>query len=337
MAAPGTQIFTYLQMGKETTAGTLVAATRQWYGQGSGEIDIDDMLSMQRGNRGTRTQLVGAATRGVAVKLGYQSDPDIGAAYDELHYIYGQLDGGNTGVGAGADKVWTIAPSQTGANAQEAYTIEVGDDTQEFEFGYCQASDFTLSAAKDGMTQLGVNWFARQPVKSTKTAVAANTAVRIPGYLWAPKFATAQSGLAGASETLNFLQDFSVTYTTGLVPRFYQDGLAFFGQSVEALPMTATVTLHVESLALAVTEFYDKKRAQTVDFLQLGTSTRGPSLGSTNYGVTLQFALLWTDVKPIASVEDGVNIYEITGETVYDSTWTQSMTASITNSIATIT
>lgn len=334
MTAPGTQLLTYFQLGKETSAGTTVAATRQWYGQGSGETDVDHMLALHRGNRGTRTQLAYATSKGVAVKIAYKSDSDIGAAYDELPFIFGQLDGGNSAVGAGADKTWTIAPSQTGANAQESYTIEVGDDIQEFEFGYCQASDFTLSAAKDGMTELEINWFGRQPVKSTKTAVAANTAVRIPGYLWIPRWATAQSGLAGASDTLNFLQDWSVTHQTGLVPRFYQDGLAYFGQSVEALPQTATVTLHVESTAQAISQFYDKKAAQTVDFMQL--KALGPTLGGSNYSVTLQYALLYTDVKQIASVEEGVNIWEITAETVIDPTWATNMSAVIVCALAAI-
>jgi len=337
MAAPGVQLLSGWQMGKESTAGTLVAATRQWYGQGSGEINIDDMLAMHRGNRGTRTNLAGASTQGVIANLAYQSDSEMGCAYDELPFIFGQLDGGNSGVAGTSDYVWTIAPSQTGSNSQESYTIEVFDATQEYEFGYAQARDFTISASKDGMTQLGVNWFARQPVKSTKTSVAANTSVRIPGYLWAPKFASAQSSLSGASETLNFLQDFSVTYQTGLTPRFYQDGLAYFGQSVEALPMKADLTLHVESLAAAVSEFYDKKRAQTVSFIQLSTAARGPALGNTTYAVQLQFAVIYTDVKPIASVDDGVNLYEITAETVYDPTWTASMAASITCAVATIT
>lgn len=335
MTAPGTQIFTYFQTGKESTAGTTVAATRQWYGQGSGETTIDDMLALHRGNRGTRTQLVSADTKGVAVQIAYQSDADMGCSYDELVFPFSQLKGGVTGSGAQADKTWTFAPSQTGANSQESYTIEVGDDIQEIEFGYAQMSDFTISAAKDGKTQLSCNWFARQPVKSTKTAVSANLGVRIPGYLWIPRWASAQSGLSGASDVLNFLQDFSIRHTTGLTPRFYQDGLAYFGQSVEAVEQTAEITLHVESTSTTISEFYDKKRAQTVDFMQLKCT--GPTLGSSNYSVQLQYAVLWTDVKQIASVDNGVNIWEVTGQTVYDTTWATNCNAVIVNSIAALT
>lgn len=335
--APGVQPFTYFQMGKESTAGTSVAATRQWYGQGSGETDVDHMLALHRGNRGTRTQLAYATTTGVGVKLNFQSNSDIGVAYDELPFIFGQLDGGNTGSGASANKTWTIAPSQTGANAQESYTIEVGDDVQEFEYEYAQMSDFTISASRDAgaMTQFQGNWFARQATKSTKTSVSANTAVRIPGKLWIPSFATAQSGLSGASTSLNFLVDWSAHHQTGLGPRFYQDGLSYFGQSVESMEQTAEVTLHVESTALAISEFYDKKAAQTVDFLQLKATD--PTLGSATYAATLQYALIYTDVKQIASSDNGVNIWEITAQTPYDSTWATNFGASIVCSIASIT
>ena len=56
---------------------------------------------------------------------------------------------------------------------------------------------------------------------------------------------------------------------TGMVPRYYQDGTKDFGQSVEAADLKATLTLRVEATAQAVTQFYDKWRAQTVDFYQV--------------------------------------------------------------------
>ncbi len=335
MTAPGTQLFTYLSTGKESTAGTSVATTRQWYGQGSGELDIDDMLALHRGNRGTRTNLAYATSKGTMSHIAYQSDTDIGAGYNELIFALTQLKGGMSAVGASADKTWTCAPSQTGANAQETYTIEVGDDVQEYEVPNCGATDFTISASRDGLTELSINWVGRKAVKSTKTTLAANTDVRIPGKLWIPRWATAQSGLAGASDTLNFLQDWSVTHQTGLVARMYQDGREDFGQLVEALPQTAVVTFHVESTAFAVSEFMDKKRAKTVDFMQL--SATGPALGGSNYSAQLQYALLYTDVKAIASVDEGVNLYEIAAETVIDPTWATNFGGVIVGSLTALT
>src|SRR5690242_11746237 len=112
MVAPGTQIFTYMQLGKESSAGTSVAATRRWFPDGTGNVEIDNHLNVYRGNRGNRTLATGGIEMGETVNIPYRSNPDIGLLYDELPYILGQIDGGNTATGALANKTWTIAPSQ---------------------------------------------------------------------------------------------------------------------------------------------------------------------------------------------------------------------------------
>lgn len=337
--APGVQHYTLFQMGKETTAGTAVAATKIWYPDGTGAVNIDPMQSQFRGNRGTKTHLVGAIQKGVGVSIPFRSNPDMGIGYDELVYLLNQAGGGTAGTGASADKTWTWAPSQTAADTTLTYTIEVGDDNQFWEFEYSFAPSFTLSAARDGMTEAEVNWVARQPTKTTKTSLTAPAVPqRIPGLLWKPRFATSQAGLAGASDQSNFLLDWQAEIQTGWVPRFYQDGNNYFGQMVQAAELKANLTMHVESTALAVSEFYDKWNpggAPTVDFIQL--KALGPTLGGSNYSATLQFAVIYTQVNPIASEQDGVNIYEIQAETVYDSTWSQSMGGTVVNSIGTAT
>ena len=324
MPAPGSQQFTLFQTGKEATSGTLVAATRQWYPDGTGIINIDPMLAFHGGNRGTRTRTAYASQKGIAVNLSYRSHPDVGVAWDELPIILNQADGGTVGSGASANKTWTWAPAQAAAPTNAvSHSIEVGDDVQAYKFEYGMARSFTLSAARDGMTQLSVDWFARQPTKGAMAAVAPNSAVRIPGALWMPIFATSQANLNSGGTATNFLLDWQVQVTTGLEPRYYQDGTMYFGQAVASQPLNADITLHVESTALAISEFYDKWMARTVDFLRL--KAIGPVLGSGNYSASLDFALLYNSVKPIASEVDGVNVYEITAQSVYDTAWTQSM------------
>lgn len=328
--APGIQLMTYFQMGKESTAGTAVAATRRWFPAGTGAINIDNHLHIYRGNRGTWTQATGGVEMGEDVTLTYQSNPDIGLLYDELPFILGQIDGGNSPTGALANKTWTIAPNQTAAKSPESYTIEVGDDTQEFEFEYARARSFTIAADKDSMTSLEVDWFARQSTKSTKTALSSNLPlVGIPGYLWKVRFADTQAGLSGASDQDNFLQDFSLTTNTGSVPRHSMMGVKYFGEAVEAGPLTASLTMHVNSTALAVSQFYDKWRSQTVDFIQL-KATDPTVLGSSVYSAQVQMAMLYTGVKPISAEQDGVNFYEIEAELMIEpTTWAQSMSWSV--------
>jgi hypothetical protein len=331
----GTQPFTLFQTGKETTKGTPVAATRQWYPDGTGVINIDPMLSLHGGNRGTRTNVAHASTRGYEVSINYRSNPDVGLAFDELPIILNQADGGTAGSGASANKTWTWSPAQTAAPTNAvAHTIEAGDDVQFWEFEYAMARSFTISAARDGMTQLEVDWFARQPTKTTKTAVSANTAVRIPGRLWTPTWFTTQAGLGTAAATTDMLLDWSLTVQTGLTPRFTMNGQPYFDHEAAGAELMGEITFNVESTSTAVSQFYDKWVAQTVDFMQLRAV--GPTLGTGTYIASIQMALLYTNVQPIASEQDGTNIYAITARTVYDSTWTQSIGGSAVCSISSL-
>src|SRR4051812_36089504 len=107
--APGVQHYTMLQLGKEATAGTAVAATKVWYPDGTGLIQIDPMQSLYRGNRGTKTHLVGGTSKGVGVSIPFSTNPDMGIGFDELPYLLNQAGGGTAFTGSSADKtyVWS--------------------------------------------------------------------------------------------------------------------------------------------------------------------------------------------------------------------------------------
>lgn len=332
--ATGTQLFTFLNLGKESTSGTSVNATREWYPDGTSTFDPGVQQTELRGNRGTRANMIGTLEIGELASVNYKSHPSLGMAWDEFTYLGSQLDGGNSGVGAGDDKVWTIAPSMTAANTPESYTAEVGDQNQCWDLDYMQMTDWTISAGQRELTQLEWNAFARRATKSTATSVAANQAIRIPSYLWKIRFATAQSGLAGASDESGLLVDFSINHFTGLTPRFYLEGVKYFTQSAESQEQRAEITLHVESQGTATSEFYDKFRAGTNSFMQLKAT--GPALGGTNYSAQMQFAVAYTSVMPISSELDGVNLWEVKAKTVFDPTWGTYFAGLFTNSIATI-
>lgn len=332
---PGVQNFTFLTIGKESTAGTSVATTREMYPDGSGMLSIDRMRTFHEGaNRGTKSNITHATQQGIAVTVPYRSASDVGCSFDDLIIPFSQLDGGQTGAGAGADKAWTFTPTQTGSSATESYTIEVGDDVQAYEVEYCKASRFALSAGRDDLTQLEIDFFGRQATKVTATSVAANNGIKIPGQLWTIKFATAQSGLDGASVSSNFLVNWALDVDTGIRPRWYQDGLLYFGQAVEAQRLGGSLSLSVESTSQAITQFYDKAAADTVDFIRLKAT--GPTLGSSTYIASMDMAVLYDDVQVIGGVDDGVNLYNVTARLVYDSTFTNAITAALTCSLAAV-
>lgn len=332
---PGIRLLSYMQIGKEATPGTAVPATRRMAPDLTSGFSVDWMKTYHEGrSTGTRNPITYATQQGTMVTINYRSMDGAGIAYDDLPYFMHFPQGGTAGTGAGADKTWTTAWGGAAAGSPLALTIEFGDDVQNYEADYCQVRHIGVSAEPQGLTQLTADIYGRQSTKSTKTSLTMPNPVNIPGYLWKIRFATSQAGLTAASDVTNFLVSWDAEWDTGLVPRFYHDGLAYFGQGVEAAPVTGQLHLVVESTAQAITQFYDKGAANTVDFVQLKAT--GPSLGSSNYSSQFQFAVEYETVQPLSGEQDGVNLYDITARIVYDSTWQKSIESTTVCSLATL-
>lgn len=329
---PGLQHYTKMVIGRESTAGTAVAGSRLLYPDGTGMFDIDYMLTHHSdANRGTKTHVTHGTSMGVSVAIPFRTAGETGVGFDELVIPFSQIKGGVTGSGGTAAKVWTFTPTQTATSSQESYTLEAGDDNEAWRFEYAQARRWRLSASQDSITQLEIDFFARQPtIASTLSAATATNPVKVVGKRWKTAFATAQSGLNAASYESNFLLDFDLDVTTGLVPRRYLDGNDYFGQSVEGEDLDFTITMHGESTSVASTR-YAKWTNQQVEFVRL--RNEGASVGSTTYTAQIDLAVLWTSVRPIAAADEGVNVWEFTGRAAYDSTWGNSISAVVVNSV----
>jgi len=313
---PGIQDFTYLNWGKETVRGTPVAPTRQMYADGTGVLDVDPSLSFHEAeNRGVRTRIARATQRAEDVALKFATAD--GVAFDDLILPITQLIGAPTYTGAGADRTVTWQPLMAAANNPLAYSFDVGDDVQNWRVQYGMLSGFKLAAALDELTSLECTAFGQKTVKTAKASPATNSAIKIPGDLWTIKYATTQAGLAGASISTNHLLGWSLDVTTGLIWRHYMDGTLQGAQHVET-SIGAVLEMTVESTALAVSEFYDKWLAQTLDFVRLKAT--GPTLGASNYSCQIDAPILWSKVEPISSEQDGINIWKVTGNLAYDPT-----------------
>ena len=140
---------------------------------------------------------------------------------------------------------------------------------------------------------------------------------QLPSDLWTIKFAATIAGLSGASVVTNFLIGFDLEVQTGLLWRHYLDGNLFGTQHVET-DIAWTLNLKVEATAQAVTQFYDKAAADTMDFIRL-KATGGP-LGGTNYSSQIDLPVLYEEPEVIGDEDEGVNLYNITARLAYDAT-----------------
>jgi len=324
--------FSGLQIGVETVAGTAVATTRELYPDLPGSFDPGIIRSLHEGaQRGTSSNITHATIIGHRPSLTYRSDPTHGITWDELVILGSQIDGGNTGTGAGADKVWTFAPTQTGPT-WDTYTLNIFDVSQCFEVDYGFMTGWSISGGFDDLTQCTMDWVARQTAKVTVDTVAANNAVKIPSNLWTMKYASAQSGLTGASALANTLRSWTLSVDTPQRARWYAGSLGEFGQALGSNNLGGTLQMTWDSTADAVAQ-YDLYAAGTPAFFRLAAT--GPTLGGTTYLAQIDVCVLWEDsFQPIATESDGVLEYSMIGRIAYDATWTQSLTLGCTCSIA---
>jgi hypothetical protein len=312
---PGIQDFTYANYGSEATRGTPVAPTRKLYANGTGVLDHDLGITFHEDeNRGIRVRAARASSQSEDVSLALETADGVG--YDDLVLLILSLVGGATGVGAGADRVWSATPSLTAANAPKAFSWDVGDDVQNWRVQYGMLQDFTLSSALGEMTQLAMTWAGQRAIKGAKATPADNAAIKIPGDLWTIKFAASIAGLAGASVQTNFLTAWKLKLQTGNKLLHYMDGTPYVGQHVET-SVAGDLELVTESTATAVSEFYDKYVAGTLDFLRLRAT--GPTLGGSNYQATFDSPVLWGKPSIIDSARNGVNLWKMPGRIAVDS------------------
>ena len=304
---PGIQDFTYLNFGKETVRGTPVAPTRKWIGESTGVLDVEPSLNFHEGeNRGRRSTTYRVTQQGEDVNLKFRAEP----TFDDMVWPLTQLKGAMTGVGGGADKTWTAAPSMTAANNPEAFSVDVGDDVQNYRVQYVMMKRWSQSAALLGVTRFEAEAFGQRAVKVAKATPAdPASSPKIVADLWTVKFAATFGGLPGASVQTNLMIDHKLAVETGLIWRHYQDGNLYGAQHVET-SFAGTLELTVESTTFAISEFYDKWLAGTTDYVRL-KNTSPVVLGGSFPSLQHDFAVLYSKVEPIGAESDGINLYKI--------------------------
>lgn len=316
MVAPGTQVFSGIQYGKETVHGTPVAPTRQLYGECTGVLKPNLGLNFHTGeNTGRRYRTRRVTQTSEDWDIAFRTTE--GVSFDDLILPLTQLKGSLTPTGAGADRTWTGTPSATGVNDPTSFSMDIFDDIQNWRAQYVMARSWKLSAAVGELTQLEMDCFAQRAIKGAKASPATNVSVKIPGDLWTIKIAANIAGLGAASVIPNWLVDFELECQTGLKPEHYQDGNLYFGQVVET-DIAATLAMTVESTAQAVSEFFDKAAAQTMSFIRL--KAQGPVLGGSFYSAQVDMPVLYEEPSIIDSERDGINLYKVVAHLADDGT-----------------
>jgi hypothetical protein len=299
----GELVFHKFQYGKETTKGTAVASTRRWLG--TVKLPTDRKPVFPPETLGLRVKAIRSAIYQV------KADP-ISLAMDDACYqalpaacsIF--FKGGVTATEqtpSQHDYLWDFTPSLSASNAQEALTLQTGNDRQAYQVEYLMARSLKLAGkfGQDKAVSVEVGCFGKQVTPITFTAaiapfvgtpIIANMAQIYLDPSWATLGATKKSGL---------FRDFDVEFTNGLHPQFNGDGLAMTKHGEGFFEAIATFTFEDTTEAGTI---WTNFRAQTPQALRLDLPGAQIGTGFFNrFRADLWGA--WEDVRPMDSEDEG--------------------------------
>ena len=165
---------TRIQIGKESTRGTGVAATRKILTKDATYRNLEtleEFAEQMTGELG-RSSVPPIVTR-TGTEFEFSNDLDFEQI---LWFLLSGVKGAVTPTtpGSGEARLWTFTPSMTADPAIEAYTLEYeeGDGTNvlEQEAPYCITIAFEISGPEEGVPQITASLVARKTVLSTATA-----------------------------------------------------------------------------------------------------------------------------------------------------------------------
>lgn len=295
-ALPGTQRFRAFQLGKETTFGTPVAATRRF--PWSFTPTIDPHWTQPNADTGTLDNALPPYRTGIDL-TGQSVGP---LAFNDAQSLWaGLLKGGVASTGAGAAKTWDFIAASTSADPYEIFTAEWGDEVtgDQMQFADGIVERLQLQFPQDlGAIIATADWrFASLVYPNTMTGALSVD----PASVWAYAADTrlyidSVSGSIGISPLVNAMHDATITvtgnndvkrYANGSNARFNVAGYSRGNRTVET-------AFTLAKSAGALSEFAKFLNAAPQErFIVLDTTSADIITGTTPYTHKVKFAGHW--------------------------------------------
>lgn len=218
-----------LQVGKEVTPGTLVAATRRLLGSTVSYNREQSQETFEDHVSGTLARVV---RKPLITRNGTLLEYTAPLSFQEglLIGLLG-MDGAATPTTSLGESTWVFDPLVTALPGQLAYTFEwVEDDlagnVYEVEAGFGFLESAEISGGIEGVPEMTLNVRMRKSVESTATAaLAVPTEETAPNLLWTHFIADDWASLGvDAVQITGQIIEFTWTYNSGLMARYFQDG-----------------------------------------------------------------------------------------------------------------
>lgn len=312
----GSSIFSRYQYGLEATRGTAVAATRIM-GAAPKAVPMDRQWQPLKLGNGSRAQYNKKRYDTLLVKDSITFDDAHPLAFQNLPlFHYCSLDGTITPAevtGGQSDYRWDVVPLLTAANTPKTFTLEMGDDVQEYEVEYCMVDNLKLAGSipVDGSfapVTGEFGYFGRQITSSTFTAAQSlHTGLEFMNAKLSRLYLDTTWAGVGGTEITNILRGWELEIMTGNEPKFFGSANRYFDSYGEG-KIGATLTLDLEGTTAADTSFYDAYTAGTE--LAIKLVVNGSQIGSgTTYQYQVSLFGYFAEVVPLNQVIGSNNLH----------------------------
>jgi hypothetical protein len=311
----GLRSFRRIQIGKETARGTAVAADTKLIGRMELQPDLSILMHEDERN----SLALHYRDDVVRHEAGYRFT---GAAnYEQiLQFLAMTLRGGISGVqqGGSAAYDWTFTPTLNAVNTQDAFTIEYGDNLQEWESAFAVCRSLELSIVFGDALGITADILARFPEKATFTGSLLD-----PSVLTTIKsdsvrlYIDANWAGLGGTEFNTMLVGGSIRLNSGLVPVRFGDGLDANGRAnfstVIENPRASSFDLDMALSASAITQVYDAFVARTSKAIRLAFSEPVDSIqASYKHEMNIDMFGRFTALNPLFQEVDGMDVFRVT-------------------------
>jgi hypothetical protein len=252
-----------VQLGRETTAGTAVAATTYWRGTGTMQDNRETVFAEED------VGYLSGIDRTFVPKYEAEIELEGVATYEQLPHILDAAIGEATPAadGTGSGYVYTYTFPTTAGGTLQTYTIEGGDNEGAEEMEYAYVEKFTLSGAPGEAVQSTATWKGRQVTVASFTTTATIPTVESILFQKSLLYIDTAGGAFGGTLKSNTLIGFNLDYTTGWQAVFAGDGQLYFSFIKNAGP-EALLEVTFEHDATSIAE-QSAWRAETPRRLQV--------------------------------------------------------------------
>lgn len=334
-----------LQIGKETTRGTEVAATSRIIGRPGG-ITYRDLTEKPptEADWGLLDERHSTDPSEIARQI-TEIEVEQDLSFEQiLEPLLAGVIGAVTPVtqAMGADgELWTFTPNAATDPVPDAFTMEYSEDNGTADilavtmtFGLVRRIRISQAQGAEYAT-LAVDWFARKSVAQAKTA-AIGIPVRqlVVGPIGTVGIATSFSGLSSATVLSAQIVNWEWELVTGIMPKFRIDASAPDFSAYGFTKRKATLKLGLDWSAEAETERASRLQAAALQYFRV--EMLGPAIGASNFRIHIDGCYELTNPVEAGRDVEGQSQTDLEYTAVHDATKGAAFEVVVQNSLSAI-